>query len=95
MLVPSAPGRILPTVTVGGWYRPHQRGAAFLATHAFVSATKEESPPIVGSCLLRLLFVYTAHCCCTHNVEGEGGHFITGGTAPRFPTLVHRVRLRA
>ena len=52
--------RLPPTVTVGGWYRPHLRGATFLATHAFVLPA-EDSPPIVGSCLLQLLFVYTAH----------------------------------
>ena len=33
--------RLPPTVTVGGWYRPHLCGAAFLATHAFVFTAED------------------------------------------------------
>ena len=79
--------RLPPTVTVGGWYRPHLRGAAFLFTHAFVLPA-EDSPPIVGSCLLQLLFVYTAHTLWRARVDT----LHHGRNRPPFPILVNRVR---
>ena len=79
--------RLPPTVTVGGWYRPHLRGAAFLFTHAFVLPA-EDSPPIMGSCLLQLLFVYTAHTLWRARVDT----LHHGRNRPPFPILVNRVR---
>ena len=71
----------------GGLYRPHLRGAAFLATHAFVLPA-EDSSPIVGSCLLQLLFVYTAHTLWRARVYT----LHHGRNRPPFPILVNRVR---
>ena len=61
----------------------HPRGAAFLFTHAFVLPA-EDSPSIVGSCLLQLLFVYTAHTLWRARVDTL--HHGLNRTAPPSPS---------
>ena len=82
-------GLLPPTEAAWGWYRPNLRGAAFLATHAFVLPAGD-CPPIAGSCLLQLLFVYTAHTLSRARVD-ELHHW---RTRPPFPILVRRVRVQ-
>ena len=78
-----------PQCDHGGMDRPHLRGTTFLANRAFVLPA-EDSPPIVGSCVLQLLFVYTAHTLWRARVDT----LHHGRNRPLFPIPMNRVRMQ-